>query len=661
MRVRLLTSIVAVLGIVVAVLMWSQLPASARGLEQDSPWICVERIDYDDGVDTYPAFKVSGSGEIWIIDVFAQDDIREVFGFFPEIGQHAVLREPNLSYFDDGPPMLFGVYRFMEIDSCEPEYFFVNLDDEVIELGQCTTVYWKADAVSVTLDSQDVDPSGSLRVCPTATATYVLRARTDWWSREEAVTLEVRTPEPSTPQTAITDVTSEPEPPPASSPEISEPPMLGKLSIDKPTVNLRAGPGTNYEILGTARKGQIFDIVGGTSNGAWWQVCCYSGSKVWVSNSVVLVEKSEPNSEQVVESSSVPENTTCGFAAIFLDPKGAVWAGHVAFGVWDIINGQTFWGSVDGVTGDNTIACRAYSDRCGAYNKVWVSVKNAYVWREVFDEMASKGYSKVKYLPLKGNQCNFTEARSKANAQYDQVYALTGRNCADAVVDVLSAFGVHLPSLKVHVAPTLFYDALEQDRVTGQYWVEELLAGKIASDHQSGDPQPVNQQPTSLTPSQLIADFESQANWTVGDQKYGTLVQSGEQVHTGSYSGKLDYAFPAEADNFVVFRYLRGLAGEPKELTTWVYGNESNHILNAWVQDSRGTMWQISFGRVNFAGWQQMTAPVNIHQGWPHQRIAGPDSGEIAYPIKFFGLVLDGVPDNEGSEGTMYVDDIFAE
>jgi N-acetylmuramoyl-L-alanine amidase len=60
-------------------------------------------------------------------------------------------------------------------------------------------------------------------------------------------------------------------------------------AVAKQTVNLRAGPGTGYPTLGSAKAGQAFDIVGKNQGGTWWQICCVGTAKqkAWLSASLV--------------------------------------------------------------------------------------------------------------------------------------------------------------------------------------------------------------------------------------------------------------------------------------------------------------------------------------------------------------------------------------
>lgn len=160
----------------------------------------------------------------------------------------------------------------------------------------------------------------------------------------------------------------------------------------------------------------------------------------------------------------------------------------------------------------------------------------------------------------------------------------------------------------------------------------------------------------------LIADFESGSAWPVGEQKYGQLVPSRDQVRVGLSAARLDYSFLAVTDNYVVFRAPRpiGIGGQPTGITAWVYGNGAGHFLNAWVQDSAGEVRAYTFGKVLHSGWQQMTAWFDDTRDWPNGHISGGDNGRLDYPARLFALVLDGVPDGVASNGVIYLDDLMA-
>ncbi len=172
-------------------------------------------------------------------------------------------------------------------------------------------------------------------------------------------------------------------------------------------------------------------------------------------------------------------------------------------------------------------------------------------------------------------------------------------------------------------------------------------------------PRPTTPPPPARPGS--VLDGEQDLTWRRGDQPYGTLTRSSEQAYAGKGAWKLDYDFPAVADNFVVWQ-LRPAVRLPSQatgLTAWVYGDGSGHFLNVWLMDAGNEVRAYSFGRINHQGWQQMTAPFDDQAGWPNGHISGPDNGRLDAPAALYGLVLDGVPDGQASQGAIFLDDMF--
>jgi hypothetical protein len=155
-----------------------------------------------------------------------------------------------------------------------------------------------------------------------------------------------------------------------------------------------------------------------------------------------------------------------------------------------------------------------------------------------------------------------------------------------------------------------------------------------------------------------ITGFETFGTWKRGDQANGTFSQSQEQVHNGSYSGKLAYDFPGGGNDFVVFLHTFPLGGKPNQVSAWVYGDGSKHFLNIWLEDAAGETWQFSLGQVKHSGWQQMVAWLDPGAPWPASHIDGPSNSTIDYPVDLRALVLDDVPDTYSGSGAIYIDDM---
>jgi len=57
--------------------------------------------------------------------------------------------------------------------------------------------------------------------------------------------------------------------------------------ITSKSANLRGGPGTGHSIVGSAKQGKTFEVVGKNANGTWWEICCIDGESAWVAGSIV--------------------------------------------------------------------------------------------------------------------------------------------------------------------------------------------------------------------------------------------------------------------------------------------------------------------------------------------------------------------------------------
>lgn len=67
------------------------------------------------------------------------------------------------------------------------------------------------------------------------------------------------------------------------------------VTVKNRSVNIRSGPGLNYQVIFGAREGDVFETAGKTEDG-WWRICCVPGPndqadeptvKAWISDRVV--------------------------------------------------------------------------------------------------------------------------------------------------------------------------------------------------------------------------------------------------------------------------------------------------------------------------------------------------------------------------------------
>lgn len=66
--------------------------------------------------------------------------------------------------------------------------------------------------------------------------------------------------------------------------------VLPQLSVLVQRLNVRAGPGTNYEILGQVGESDLLTITDSNSDGSWYQICCIDEQVGWVSNNPEYIQ-----------------------------------------------------------------------------------------------------------------------------------------------------------------------------------------------------------------------------------------------------------------------------------------------------------------------------------------------------------------------------------
>ncbi len=65
-----------------------------------------------------------------------------------------------------------------------------------------------------------------------------------------------------------------------------------------------------------------------------------------------------------------------------------------------------------------------------------------------------------------------------------------------------------------------------------------------------------------------------------------------------------------------------------------------------------------TFGQITHEGWLPLVAMIDEELDWPTGHIDGPDNGVLDTPARFHAFVLDGVPDGQASQGTIFIDEI---
>ncbi|MET8151700.1 hypothetical protein ACIBSW_29660 [Actinoplanes sp. NPDC049668] len=144
----------------------------------------------------------------------------------------------------------------------------------------------------------------------------------------------------------------------------------------------------------------------------------------------------------------------CGAAKgayVFVRPGGANGLGHIGWGYRTTCTGSYSYGSVENPTG------KPHIDR-GADNGFW---RQGGTESQMLSAMRGRGYQAYKQTVSSRARFDPSPANGVAAAAAGRGYDVIGNNCADAVWDVLHAYGVpDLPYLQLHPAPNNWYGSL---------------------------------------------------------------------------------------------------------------------------------------------------------------------------------------------------------
>lgn len=82
------------------------------------------------------------------------------------------------------------------------------------------------------------------------------------------------------------------------------------------TVNIRSGPGTNYQVIGALNANAPVQVIGRNQDASWWQIEINNGAMGWVASSVV----SASNTESIPAVEAPPPPVAAAPAAVAVQP-----------------------------------------------------------------------------------------------------------------------------------------------------------------------------------------------------------------------------------------------------------------------------------------------------------------------------------------------------
>jgi hypothetical protein len=145
-------------------------------------------------------------------------------------------------------------------------------------------------------------PLAAMGGAPTATAVTAMSTDSPavlplLLETETAVPTPSPFPTATLPPTATPSPSATPKPTlpatftPAATASATLPPTAVPLAVvNVPTLNVRQGPSTDYPIIGEIIQSGQYEVIGQSSDGGWWQLCCIVGEPGWVIGEAVTVE-----------------------------------------------------------------------------------------------------------------------------------------------------------------------------------------------------------------------------------------------------------------------------------------------------------------------------------------------------------------------------------
>jgi hypothetical protein len=93
------------------------------------------------------------------------------------------------------------------------------------------------------------------------------------------------------------------QPTPAEAPTAAPTPTTAQAAevVINSQINVRGGPGTNYNVIGAANAGERFPVTGKNNDGTWWQIN-YNGQPGWVFGELVAAQ----NTQAVAVAANIP-------------------------------------------------------------------------------------------------------------------------------------------------------------------------------------------------------------------------------------------------------------------------------------------------------------------------------------------------------------------
>ncbi len=159
-------------------------------------------------------------------------------------------------------------------------------------------------AVGLPLPTKTTTPPPSKTAVPTATTKPATPTHT---------MIPSATAEPSATPTSLPTTTPSRTLAPTYTPvptETAVPSWLGVVSVER--LNVRTGPGIEYEVLATVDEGRQFELTGRLRNSSWWRICCINGESGWIIAEAMEIPEEAETAVVIVPAPTLAASPTPG-------------------------------------------------------------------------------------------------------------------------------------------------------------------------------------------------------------------------------------------------------------------------------------------------------------------------------------------------------------
>lgn len=156
--------------------------------------------------------------------------------------------------------------------------------------------------------------------------------------------------------------------------------------------------------------------------------------------------------------------------------------------------------------------------------------------------------------------------------------------------------------------------------------------------------------------------------WRLGGRRINYVlgnssVSASSEQHREGYPTtlRLAYDFSEPRRDYLSY-YSTGPAipGDCRRISFHLFGNESGCRLRLALEDARGRWFQREAGRIDWAGWRQVSVPVGSGEGWTALLRIGEEPLSVLQPVALREIaIVRGAPDQ--ANGVVFVSDLRAE